>query len=104
VNQQIGVSVMRAYRRGHPAPKSYYVAMMAVWGFIAYSGATGDGVVNKITAIGAAVFFALDGFTLSQWRLRCRLYHAAEAVVIECLKAYELTDEQEKEIMEARRA
>lgn len=104
MNQQIGMSVIRAYRRGHPAPKLYYVAMMAVWGFIAYSGATGSGALNKVIAIGAAVFFALDGFVLSQWKLRCRMFHAAESVVITALQAYPLTDEQEKEIMEARRA
>lgn len=103
MNEQLGKPVLRSYRRGHPAPKAYYLALMAAWGFVAWSSATGEGLWNKALAIGAAVFFALDGFALSQWRMRCRSFHAAEIVIITALKAYELDPEMEKEIMEARR-
>jgi len=103
MNEQIGRPVLAAYRRGHPAPRLYNAALMAVWGWIAWYGVTHDGAWNKVYALAAAVFFAVNGFAISVHHVRCRRFHAAEIVVITAMKAYELDPEQEKEIMEARR-
>jgi hypothetical protein len=103
MNEQIGAPVLRAYRRGHPAPKLYQAALIGAWGFVAYSSVASGGVWNDLFAILAAVFVGGHAYVLATWKLRCRMYHAAEIVVITAMKAYPVTDEQEKEILEARR-